>query len=186
MAKNQKQNQAAVTAADMDGNVDKIREILFGGQMRDYEQRFADLETRLGKTIEQMSNNFEKRLERLNTFTKREVEKLNDQVKAERKTRVDDGKKGSKGLKELAVQVESWCAELEEQIDNESRELRNGIQEQNEELSGMIQDSYDEINKSLVSETRGLADSKLARDDLAALLTEVALRIKKDFKLPDA
>jgi hypothetical protein len=59
-----------------DGNVDKIRDILFGGQMRDYERRFSDLEKRLTKNIELISTNFEKRMDRLNAFAKREVEKL--------------------------------------------------------------------------------------------------------------
>ena len=40
------QNAAAIEAASA-GNVDKIRDILFGGQMRDYERRFQELEDRL-------------------------------------------------------------------------------------------------------------------------------------------
>ena len=52
MAKKQTRKQSATAVDDMDGNVDKIRDILFGGQMRDYEQRFADLEKRLSNTIE--------------------------------------------------------------------------------------------------------------------------------------
>ena len=55
MAKKQTRNQGGLTTDNVDGNVDKIREILFGGQMRDYEQRFADLETRLTKNIELIS-----------------------------------------------------------------------------------------------------------------------------------
>ena len=85
---------------------------------------------------------------------------------------------------ELGEQVESWCAELEEQIDNESRELRGILQEQGDEMAGLIQDTYDELSKSITAETRQLGDAKLAREDLAGLLTEVAMRLKKDFKLP--
>ena len=33
------------------GNVDKIREILFGGQMRAYDKRFSRLEERLTKEV---------------------------------------------------------------------------------------------------------------------------------------
>ncbi|MDH3616557.1 MAG: hypothetical protein OEQ90_08805 [Gammaproteobacteria bacterium] len=186
MAKKQTQNQAGLSADNVDGNVDKIREILFGGQMRDYEQRFADLETRLTKNIELISNNFEKRMDRLNTFAKREIEKLAEQVKEERKARRDDGRKGAREFKELAQQLESWCAELEEQIGSETQDLRGILQEQSEELSGMIHDTHEQLSKTLAVETRSLADGKLARDDMAALLTAVALRLKKDFKLPDA
>ena len=182
MAKKQTRNQSALTTDNVDGNVDKIREILFGGQMRDYEQRFADLESRLTKNIELIANNFEKRMDRLDVFAKRELDKLSEQVKDERKARRDEGKQGSKDLKELAQQLESWYAELEEQIGSETHELRGLLQEQGEELSGMVNDSYDQLSKSLAEETRSLADGKLAPEDLAALLNEVASRLKKDAK----
>jgi len=186
MAKKQTQNQSGLSADNMDGNVDKIREILFGGQMRDYEQRFADLEKRLTKNIELISSNFEKRMDRLDSYAKREIEKLTEQVKDERKARREDGKQGSREFKELAQQVESWCAELEEQIGSETHDLRSLLQEQGEELSGIIHETHEQLSKNLAAETRNLADGKLAREDMAALLTEVALRLKKDFKLPEA
>lgn len=186
MAKKQIRNQPGVSTDNVDGNVDKIREILFGGQMRDYEQRFQDLENRLTRNIEVMSSNFEKRVDRLDAFAKREIEKLVEQVKDERKARREDGKQGARDYKELAQQVESWYAELEEQIGSETQDLRGTLQEQSEELAGMIHDTHEQLSKNLASETRSLADDKLAREDMAALLTEVALRLKKDFKLPKA
>lgn len=186
MAKKQIRNQTGIPADNVDGNVDKIREILFGGQMRDYEQRFQDLENRLTRNIELMTSNFEKRVDRLDAFAKREIEKLVEQLKDERKARREDGKQGAKEYKELAQQVESWYAELEEQIGSETQDLRGTLQEQGEELAGMIHDTHEQLSKSLATETRSLADDKLAREDMAALLTEVALRLKKDFKLPKA
>ena len=186
MAKKQTRNQGALTGENVDGNVDKIREILFGGQMRDYEQRFADLESRLTKNIDLISNNLEKRMERLDVYAKRELDKLSETLKDERKARRDEGRQGGKELKQLAQQVESWVAELEEQIGGEAQELRGLLQEQGEELSGMVSDTHDQLSKSLAAETRGLADSKLAREDLSAVLSEVALRLKKDSKLPGA
>lgn len=182
MAKKQTRNQGALATDNVDGNVDKIREILFGGQMRDYEQRFADLETRLAKNVEQISSGFEKRLDRLDIFARRELEKLAEQVKDERKARRDEGKQGSKELKELAQQLESWCAELEEQIGSETQQLRGLLSEQGEEMSGMISDTHDQLSKSLAAETRSLADGKLAHEDLATVLTELAARLKKDAK----
>ena len=35
-----------------EGNVDQIRDILFGGQMRDYERRFEELEERMKRETE--------------------------------------------------------------------------------------------------------------------------------------
>ncbi|MBU2676086.1 MAG: hypothetical protein KJP16_03310 [Gammaproteobacteria bacterium] len=189
MAKKQTRKSPELSSDNVEGNVDKIREILFGGQMRDYEQRFAGLETRLISNIELMSKNFEKRVGRLETYVKRETEKLADQVKTERKARREDGKQGAKGLKELkelSQQFESWCVELEEQIGSETQDLRGILQEQSEELAGMVHDSHEQLSKALAAETRTLADGKLTRDDMAALLTDLALRLKKDNRTSDA
>ena len=51
MTKKQVKKKPAQSIEASDDNVDKIRQILFGGQMRDYEDRFAELEARLAKTI---------------------------------------------------------------------------------------------------------------------------------------
>lgn len=186
MAKKQPRKTAQVDLDNTEGNVDKIREILFGGQMRDYEQRFADLEDRITRSIDVMSNNLDKRIDRLDVYAKRELEKLGGQFKDERQARRKDGKSSARELKDLANQVETWCAELEEGLSEESQALRRSLQEQSEELSGMVSDVHDELSKSLSGETRNLADAKLAREDMADLLEEMALRLKKNLKLPDA
>ena len=188
MARKQNQGRAAANAGadDMDGNVDKIRDILFGGQMRDYEQRFVDLEKRLTQRIDRLGKDVDKRVERLNAFAKREVDKLTEQLKTERKDRIAVDKSGARDLKDFGQQVEAWFGEVEEQLDAESRELRSALHEQNEELSALIGETRDQLNAALASEAQELTDSKVAREDLAGLLTEVALRLKKDFRLPKA
>ena len=180
-----KQSQKSSAAGDeIDGNVDKIREILFGGQMRDYEGRFADLEKRLSQRIDRMGAELEKRIERLNTYAKREVDKLGERLKTERKDRLADGKSGARDLKDFSQQVESWFGEVEDRLDVESKDLRNVLHDQSEELAALIAETRDHLNAALSSETRALDDAKLAREDLAGLLSEVAMRLKKDFKLP--
>ncbi|MEL6948615.1 MAG: hypothetical protein AAGM16_00645 [Pseudomonadota bacterium] len=186
MAKKQTNKPAASALAGSDGNVDQIREILFGGQMRDYEQRFADLEDRLTRSIELLTSNIEKRVDRLDAFAKRELDKLGGQIKEERANRRKEGKAAERELKTIAQRSESWHAELSESLDDEAQALRVSVQEQGDELSGMISDVHEQLSQSLSGEARILASSKLARDDLADMLAEMALRLKKDFELPDA
>lgn len=180
MARKQRQNQSEMSPDNAAGNVDKIREILFGGQMRDYEQRFAELEKRLTKKIETITGNFEKRLERLQTQTKREVGKLSEQVKDERKARREEGSQQARDMKGLAEQVETWAVELEEQIESETELMRGLMKEQVEELNALIDQAHGELSKSFSAEARELADSRVARDDLATILTDVAARLKKN------
>lgn len=179
-------NKDGMTDADVEGNVDKIRDILFGGQMRDYDQRFNELEKRLNQSIERLSRDFEKRIERLDGYTKREVDKLADQVKAERQARKEDAKAGGEELQHLTDQVETWFAEVDDQVATESKELRAELHDQHETLVSLVREARDQLNEALLAESRKLADQKLAREDLASLLSEVALRLQNDFKLPKA
>ena len=186
MPKKANQGNSSETIEEAEGNVDKIRDILFGGQMRDYEQRFSTLESRLSQSIERASRDLERRIERLDGFAKREVEKLSEQLKAERKDRVADSKKGSGELNEFADQVETWFAEVEEKLESETKDIREAIHEQSNDLTALMRQAQEQLQASLEQETGQLADSKVAREDLSALLTEVAMRLNKDFKLPKA
>ena len=188
MTKKQSQRRTAknTTVDDVDGNVDKIRDILFGSQMRDFEQRLEATEKRLVDAIERMAKDMERRIDRLDKYARREVDKLSDQIKEERKTRVAEGKNSAGELGNLTEQVESWFADVDEQLANESRELRNALHDQGEELTTQLREARGQLQDSLQKETAELKDDKLAREDLAALLTEVAMRLNKDFKLPKA
>ncbi|ANO52469.1 hypothetical protein [Woeseia oceani] len=186
MPKKASQGNKADATDEANANVDKIRDILFGGQMRDYEQRFTTLEKRLSQNIENVGKDLERRIERLDTFAKREIEKLSEQIKTERKDRIADSKQGSGELNEFSNQVESWFAEVEEKLTEEVKDIREAANEQNNELTALMRQTQEQLQASLDRQTGELSDSKVAREDLAALLTEVALRLNKDFKLPKA
>ena len=53
---------------DEGANVDKIRDILFGTQMRDFEKRFSRLEETVAKQMETMREDMTKRLDTLSSF----------------------------------------------------------------------------------------------------------------------
>ncbi|MBT8077762.1 MAG: hypothetical protein KJO31_04260 [Gammaproteobacteria bacterium] len=186
MAKKQssKRNSKSADTEAVDENVDKIRDILFGPQMRDYESRVEALEKRLTTSIERAAREVERRIERLDAYTRREVDKLAEQIKNERKDRTSEGKKGATELNELADQVETWFAEVEEQQSQDAKDLRNQQHEHAESFAAQLQQTQSELQKTLQKEVTALSTTKLGREDLAALLAEVAMRLNKDFKLP--
>ena len=56
------------------GELDKVRNILFGRQVKDYEKRFAELESSLNDMITKISNTVEKRMDQLEVdFNERET-----------------------------------------------------------------------------------------------------------------
>ena len=186
MAKKQttKRSAKSMGTNEVEGNVDKIRDILFGGQMRDFEQRLDAMEKRLTQAIERGARDLERRVERLDKYTRREVDKLTEQLKAERKDRVAEARQGANEFNTLVEQVEAWFAEVDEQLASESKDLRSTLNEQGEELTAQIREAHKQLLASLQKETSELADVTLAREDMAAVLTEVAMRLNKDLKRP--
>src|SRR5580692_12969243 len=68
-------------------NVDKIRDILFGSQMRDYEKRFVRLEDNVTKAIEGLREDMTKRLDTLGAFVRQEVDSVSTRLKSEKSER---------------------------------------------------------------------------------------------------
>lgn len=184
MARKQSRNRSAKEADknDVEGNVDKIRDILFGGQMRDFEQRIDAIEKRLAQSIERTARDIERRIERLDGYARREFEKLTEQMRAERKDRTAETKKGASELVALADQVEAWFVEMEEQQSNEMTDLRNSMHQQVKDLTMQIRDLHEEVQTTMQKEASMLAESKVGKEDMATLLTDMALRLTKQSK----
>ena len=65
------------------GNLDKVRDILFGGQMREVERRFARLEERLIKETQDLKED-ETASRRASKRSRKESESLAEQLRGER------------------------------------------------------------------------------------------------------
>ena len=69
------------------GNLDKVRDLLFGGQMRDYDRKFARLEESLVKETADLREEVRRRLSALEAYMKAEVESQSDRLRAEQEGR---------------------------------------------------------------------------------------------------
>ena len=166
------------------GNVDKIRDILFGTQMRDYEKRFARLEERLLKESGDLREEMKRRFEALESYLKQELEALTDRLKAEQDERAASIDKTTGELRSLAQTVDKRAAQLDEQASKSQRELRQQLLDQSKTLSDEIRQKYAELSAVMHRELAGLSNDKTDRATLAALFTEVALRLNNEFKIP--
>src|ERR1700752_1662556 len=96
-------------------SIDKVRDILFGGQMREFERRFTRLEERLLKETTDLRAHVKSRLEALEAFSKKESESLADQLKAEKDSRVEALTGLSRELKDTAKSFERRATTADDQ-----------------------------------------------------------------------
>jgi DNA repair exonuclease SbcCD ATPase subunit len=168
------------------GNIDKIRDILFGVQMRDYEKRFTRLEERLIKESNSLRDDTKKRFDALELYLKQELESLTERLTSEQSARNESAEALSQGIKDTARAFEKRAAQMDEQSSRSQRELRQQILDQSKSLNDEIRQKYEELTAVLQREAEELRSDKTDRSALAALFTEVALRLNNDFKIPGA
>jgi Skp family chaperone for outer membrane proteins len=166
------------------GNVDKIRDILFGSQMRDYEKRFARFEERLLKETADLREDMKRRIASLEAYVKNEVEALSDRLKSEQTERVDAVKEAAREFKENTKGWEKKAGQLEDQAAKSQRDLRQHILEESKRLSEEIEQKHGDVSTSLKRESQELRSILADRLALADLFAEMALRLKDEFEIP--
>ncbi len=163
------------TADSGPGNIDKIRDILFGSNMRDYEQRFSRLEDALKKESSDLRDTTRRHLESLEAFVHKELAALEVRLNTERDER-----------SETTSAVLKKIGELENHEAQAKREIRNDLLQQSKELTDAIRNKGEEVIALLERRSQELQHSKTDRAALAGLFNEVALRLTDQFKVTGA
>lgn len=161
-------------------NVDKIRDILFGSKMRDYERKFTRLEERIMKEVTRLREESSRRFDDLEGYLNKEVESLSTRLKNEQNNRTEAEKDLADDLIKTAKLLEKKLAEMGDQFDSTTRELRQQLLDQSKTLSLEIGRKYDETSVALERSAEELRDEKVDRSALSGLLTELALRLSDD------
>lgn len=163
-----------------DQNVDKIREILFGTHIRDYEQRFAELEKRLVAENEKLGDFIEKRLTGIATATQRELSGLAEKI-TEQQNRLGEARDESRDqLASLSHQIGERINDLDDVLGKETRTLRNEISEQHNEMLELVQRTRAGLEQALEQRGERLQHEMVDREDLAVLLSELAGRLRRN------
>ena len=164
------------------GSIDKVRDLLFGGQLRELDRRFARLEERLVKETNQLREDIQARIDALEAYARRESDSLGDQIRAEHQDRVDAHDGLARDLKETARSQERRTTALDEQTSKAQRELRQQMLEQHQRLTDEIRRRTDDLLATLTRESQALRSDKTDRSTLAALLNEMAMRLTDELR----
>ena len=177
------ENEAAGAIAgspESGASVEKIRDILFGSQIKNYDTRFARLEDTLIRETADLKETRKRRFESVEGFFKREAEALTGRLKAEREER-------SESLKNIARELKSsheMLAKKISELDNSTAEAQSGLRQElmaeSRKLLEEIRQKHDSLSSLLEHRVSELRQGKTDRALLAALLTEVANQLSED------
>lgn len=173
-------------AIDEGGKVDRIRDILFGSQMRDYDGRFQKLDERLTREAAETRADTQKRLEALEGFIKGALESVSNRLNTEQSERGSAVEKLARDLAETARALELATKNLGDHADRELHALRQQLLEQSKALGDEIREKHGQVKADLDREAEHIRGAMTHREGLAEMLSEVALRLKNEFRVPGA
>ena len=177
-----KEPRGAKAAALVDGsgdagNIDKIRDILFGNQVRDFDRRFSKAEEQMIKVTGDLREEVFKRLDAIERFFNEELGTLKDRIKAETDKRADAGKQLAEELKDVSEAMDKSIQAAEDKFSERTTDLRQQILDQSKQLTKDMQEKYEQVGKEINRSADRLEESKIDRSAMAEYLMEVAMRL---------
>jgi hypothetical protein len=173
-----KENQKNKDDISQLGNVDQIREILFGSESRELKERFEKIESNLKSMQDEMRKKFEQSQadfeERIDAEIEAISKKLKNIVTSQQDEFADVRDASLKLEKRLKNSMETMEDELNakrEQLHKQQIDMRNTLRAQMDTLQ-------DELLGTLEAKLSEMGDIKLSRDDAADILMEAAMAMK--------
>jgi rRNA-processing protein FCF1 len=164
------------TGTEEPGNIDRIRDILFGNNIRDYDRRFVQLEDRLNAELADIRNETRRLFASLEAFVRDEVKSLLEQLKTEQTDRAEACGTLEREMEKLAKRT----SKDEDVAAAALRESRQALLDQTKALHEEILTASKTLADSLKRESLDLRSAKTDRAALAAVLNEMAVRISGD------
>ncbi|MEE3715220.1 hypothetical protein V2H45_00515 [Tumidithrix elongata RA019] len=167
------------------GNIDQIRDIIFGAHLREYTSRLDKLESDLGTMQQEVRDR---------------INEVKNVLSIELKSAVDSI---DKRLKVISAATQEESADLRQQIDRVNRKFTNGIEAldeavetQKNALREELTDTRDRLQED-IRELRAhvfeeldrhfsmLKEVKVSKDDMAEILFELGMRLKGTEFVPE-
>lgn len=156
-------------------NINKIRDILFGAEMRKNDTRLASLETRFNQESAHLRADMEQRMDSIETLIRAEFETLTDKLQLEKKERQESLLAVDVSLKTADVLLTKRIGELETQSVDEIRKLRHQTHDDIKNLRHNLQKLREESQALMEKELDILRKTKIDKASIASLFSNDAV-----------
>lgn len=167
-------------APENEESVGKIRDILFGGHMREYEIRFQNLEAHLQSESRRAQDEIERRFGRLEDYIREEFSKLSSRLQHETSERTAATKTLETTISTAEGRMSSIMQTLDTGLKQDYQDLRRNLYDLGLEQEQKLREARGELIASMQTHSRQLQNDKLGRDTLATLLDDLAARVRTD------
>jgi len=166
-------------------DIDELRELVFGGQLREYERRFARMEERMAKELTSVREEVRDRCTALERYLRDELESITVELRANQQSHAVEERRLSQSIMDVAKGAEERMAALNDLVTKQQRELRAQLLDQSRSITDDVQRRHADLLARAQRDAAELREGKADRIALSALLMEVALRLRGESVVPD-
>ena len=160
--------------------VDKIRELLFGNQMQDYDRRFSKLEERFLQRFKDVESETSRNLSAFESNSKKQVDSLVGQLREEKDVRADGDKELERTLREHSQATEKRLRAVSDQLSQLERDIADRLTQEAQALREEIKRKNEDLHHAIENMFSELSNVKTDRNLLAGLFVEVAKCLNQD------
>jgi len=161
-------------------SVDKIRDLLFGNQMQDYDRRFAKLEERVLQRFKDTEAETARNLGAFESNAKKQVDSLASQFREEKDQRADADKEIERMLREQNQALEKRVRSMSDQLNQLDRDMADRLTRESQLLREEIKQKNTDVQLMIEKMFSELSNVKTDRTLLASLFVEVAKCLNQD------
>lgn len=167
------------------GNIDQIRDIIFGAQLRDYNNRFEKIETELSLLQQEMHDYAEQVKSVLSTEVRAAVDSFEKKLKSINLNTQEENADLRQQIDRINRKFSTHLEALDESVDKQTSSMRDDLSQTRERLQEEVRTLRNQVFDELDKRLSLLRDVKVSRDDMAEVLFELGMRLKGTEFVPE-
>lgn len=161
------------------GNIELIRDLIFGSKLQEYDSRLDKLESHLSSLEKEMRDRTEQVKSDYLTELRISVNSLEEKIKSLSFTSQKDNADIRQVIEGTYKNFSSSLDSIDKTVASQTTSIRKELSETREKLQEDTQNLKSQVFDELEKRFSLLTDAKLSRNDVADMLFELGLRIKK-------
>lgn len=163
------------------GNIDQIRDIIFGAQLREYNTRFDKLESDVARVQDDLQERIDQVKVVLSNELRAAVEAIDKKLKSMTLIAQEDRQQIDRLNQKFSASVEA----VDEALDQQTTSIRNEMAQSRDKLSEDIRSLKSQVFDELERRFSLLRNVKVSKDDMAEILFELGMRLKGTEFVPE-
>lgn len=160
------------------GDIEKVRDILFGKYVASFEQRFAELESRLEADVETLKRRLSDKIDTMDSAVNESLKRLDERIVGEQSSRDNELISLQQTLAQAENALQKSISLMEDQANHDLAEVRASLEDSHQELLDKSLALQAELASQIDAQKQELQHDKVGRQSLALMLDEVAIKLR--------